>query len=135
MSGNELRIAGIDCRLLGVQIPADRAAAAKRFLELYLKDYGSSLAIYNSHSPINDKDGVPLIWLTGIGNGGWAQETLVQAGLAKMRFAENDAYKFNVPRKAPGNDDFDWKQCLKDADARFKSGSKPNVNFEWPESM
>jgi hypothetical protein len=133
ISGNELRIAKIHCRLLGIRIPAEQAEHAKRFLELYLKDYGSGLCIYNAHWPINDKDGVPLIWLKGMGNGGWAQETLVEAGLATMDHRGYEGYKFNVPRKQPGNDDVDWKKCLLDAEATFSQGKKPNVNFKWPE--
>jgi len=43
-----------------------------------------------------------------------------------------EAYKFRVPMK-DGSNEFDWKQCLKKAESDSKAGTKPNVNFKWPE--
>jgi len=134
ISGNEVKIIGIRCRLLGIVIPDEpkRQLAAKRFLELYIKDYRPYFGIYNSHSPVNDKDGVPLIWLRGIGNGGWAQETLVQAGLATPSYFRFEGYKFSVMGKQ-GEHDCDWKGILNRAEDDYRRGAKPNINFEWSE--
>jgi hypothetical protein len=135
INGYELMIDGVRCRLFGVQLPKDvaQAASAKRFLELYIKDYGSYFSIYNDDSPVNSKDGVPLIWLHGDGNGGWAQETLVQAGLLDIDYKGLADYHFRVPTKA-GDEDFDWKKCLEEAAYSHQAGKKPEVNFDWPES-
>jgi hypothetical protein len=135
VSGCEMIIGGVRCRLLGVHLPKDvaKAARAKRFLELYIKDYGVSFGIYNKDNPVTSNDGVPLIWLHGYGDGGWAQETLVQAGLLGVDYSGYEEYHFRVPRKA-GDVDFDWKKCLKEAVSSHQAGKKPNVNFDWPES-
>lgn len=132
VSGNEVEIAGVRCRLFGIEIPDRVKDEAKRFLELYMKDYGAYFSIYNDNAPLNDKDGTPLIWLKGHGNGGWAQETLVQAGLATPSYSGFEGYEFTTPRKE-GVRKFDWKACLKDADAAHKAGHPPNVNFKWPQ--
>jgi hypothetical protein len=135
VNGCELMIDGVRCRLLGVRLPKDatQAASAKRFLELYMKDYGDYFSIYNDNSPVSSKDGVPLVWLSGHGNGGWAQETLVQAGLLSVDYGGFEGYRFRVPAK-DGEKEFDWKACLKEAASSHRAGKKPNVNFAWPES-
>lgn len=136
LSGNELMIAGIRCRLFGVKLPRDNkiAAQAKRFLELYVKDYGRYYSIYNTESPVSSKDGVPLIWFQGIGEGGWAQETLVQAGLLEVDYSGFEKYHFRVPVKG-GEEEYDWKRCFKEALASHQAAKKPNVLFDWPEPM
>jgi hypothetical protein len=135
LSGNELMIGKTRCRLFGIRSPKDpaQAAKAKRFLELYMEDYGDYFSIYNTESPISDKDGVPLIWLAGHGNGGWAQEALVQAGLADIDFARFELYRFQVPAKS-GLEEKNWKKCLRDAKAAERAGKQPNINFDWPEA-
>ena len=62
ISGNELEIAGIRCRLFGIQIPEDerKVAAAKRFLEHYVDNYRPYLTIYNAEWPINAKNDVAI---------------------------------------------------------------------------
>jgi len=136
LSGNEMLIGGIRCRLFGVKLPKDikTAAHAKRFLELYVKDYRPYFAIYNSDSPISSKDGVPLIWFQGTGEGGWAQETLVQAGLLDVDYRGLEKYRFKVATKA-GYEEFDWKTCFKEALASHQAGEKPHILFDWPEPI
>ncbi len=135
LSGCELLIGGVRCKLFGVRLPDDdvKAAQAKRFLELYMKDYGSWFSIYNAHSPVSSRDSTPLVWLKGHGNGGWAQETLVQAGLVVIDYTGFEHYTFRVPVKS-GQKLFDWKRCLGDAVSWREAGKKPNVNFSWPEA-
>ena len=135
VSGCELLIDGVRCRLFGVQLPKDaaQAASAKRFLEFYIKNYGDYFSIYNTDNPVSSKDGVPLIWLHGHGNGGWAQETLVEAGLLSVDYGGHEEYRFRVPAKS-GEEEFDWKKCLKEAVSSHQAGKKPNVNFDCPES-
>lgn len=136
LSGNELMIDGIRCRLFGVKLPQDTkiAARAKRFLELYVKTYGRYYSIYNSHSPVSSNDGVPLIWFQGSGEGGWAQETLVQAGLLDVDYRGFAEYHFQVPTKAR-DVDYDWKKCFREALSSHQAGKKPNIVFPWPEPM
>jgi hypothetical protein len=135
LSGNELMIKGIRCRLFGVKLPKDIkiAASAKRFLELYVKDYDRYYSIYNDSNPVSSSDGVPLIWFKGSGEGGWAQETLVQAGLLEVDYSGFEEYHFQVPRK--GLEEFDWKECFKEALASHQAGKKPHILFDWPESI
>ena len=134
LNGREIAIAGTRCRLFGVRLPDDETmrAKARRFLELYMADYGAYFFIYNIESPVNGHDGVPLVWLQGSGNGGWAQETLVQAGLAVVDYTGFEDYKFRVPGKS-GDLEYDWKKCLQDAESYRAAGKKPDVNFTWPE--
>ena len=134
LSGNELMIDGVRCRLFGVELTKDavRNANAKRFLEHYMRDYGDYYSIYNDGNPVSDKDGVPLIWLKGHGNGGWAQEALVQSGLVRVNYTGFEKYHFFTPGK-DRDEDVDWKKCFKDAEAVFRSGQRPNVNFVIPE--
>jgi hypothetical protein len=136
LSGNELMIDGIRCRLFGVKLPQDIkiAARAKRFLELYVKIYGRYYSIYNTNSPVSSNDGVPLIWFQGHGDGGWAQETLVQAGLLDVDYTGFEEYHFQVPAKAR-DVEYDWKRCFKEALASHQAGRKPNIVFDWPEPM
>jgi len=136
LSGNELMIGGIRCRLFGVKLPHDIkiAADAKRFLELYVKDYGRYYSIYNDGNPVSSNDGVPLIWLQGHGEGGWAQETLVQAGLLDVDYRDFEKYHFKIPTKV-GYEDYDWKKCFKEALATHQAGAKPNILFDWPEPV
>jgi hypothetical protein len=136
LSGNELMIGGIRCRLFGVKLPQDVkvAAQAKRFLELYVRDYGRYYSIYNTESPVSSKDGVPLIWFQGIGEGGWAQETLVQAGLLDVDYSGFEKYHFRVPVIRGGEEEYDWKRCFKEALASHQAGEKPHILFDWPES-
>jgi hypothetical protein len=138
LSGNELEIGGVRCRLFGVHVPtnAETAGRAKRFLELYMKTFGDYYTIYNSDHPVTAEDGVPLIWLLGHSNGGWAQEALVEAGLADVDYSGFESYRFYTPGKS-GTVECDWKQCLKNAIARNKNGERPQVcsvspNFSWP---
>lgn len=135
LNGREILIANVKCRLFGIRLFDEEMlqARAKRFLELYMRDYGAYFFIYNVESPISDLDGVPLIWLHGSGNGGWAQETLVQAGLAKVDYAGFDDYKFRVPGKEVSFPIYDWKTSLHDAERYYATRRKPNVNFNWPE--
>lgn len=135
-SGNELIIDGIRCRLFGVKLPKDIniAARAKRFLELYVKDYDRYYSIYNDNDPVSSDDGVPLIWFRGHGEGGWAQETLVQAGLLDVDYRGFEEYYFRVPTKA-GYKEFDWKGCFKEALASHQAGKKPHILFDWPEPI
>jgi hypothetical protein len=135
LSGNELMIKGIRCRLFGVKLPKDIkiAASAKRFLELYVKDYDRYYSIYNDSNPVSSSDGVPLIWFKGSGEGGWAQETLVQAGLLEVDYSGFEEYHFQVPRE--GLEEFDWKECFKEALASHQAGKKPHILFDWPESI
>jgi endonuclease YncB( thermonuclease family) len=135
LNGREILIANVRCRLFGIRLFDDEIlqARAKRFLELYMRDYGGYFFIYNVASPISDVDGVPLIWLQGSGNGGWAQETLVEAGLAKVDYAGFDDYKFRVPGKEVAFPISDWKTRLHDAEGYYATGRKPHVNFKWPE--
>jgi endonuclease YncB( thermonuclease family) len=135
LNGHEILIANVRCRLFGIRLFDEEMlqAGAKRFLELYMRDYGTYFSIYNVESPVSDLDGVPLIWLHGNGNGGWAQETLVQAGLAKVDYAGFDDYKFRVPGKEVSFPIYDWKKCLHEAERYYATGRKPNVNFNWPE--
>ena len=136
LSGEELMISGIRCRLFGVKLPKDIkiAARAKRFLELYVKDYGRYYSIYNYSNPVSSSDGVPLIWFRGHGEGGWAQETLVQAGLLDVDYRGFEEYHFRVPTKA-GDEEFDWKGCFKKALASHQAGKKPHILFDWPEPI
>lgn len=133
LNGCELIIGGVRCRLLGVKLTenAEERANAKRFLERYLKNYGAYFSIYNDQSPVSSEDGTPLVWLRGHGNGGWAQETLVQAGLVAVDLSGMEEYRFQTHRKS-GREEFDWKRCLREAEASHRSGAKPNVNFDWP---
>lgn len=96
-----------------------------------MKSY-ALFSIYNVTAPVDDKDGVPLIWLHRHLDGGWAQETLVQAGLATVNYAGFEDYQFTVPGKA-GDYRFDWKECLKKAEADFRAGKEPHVLFRWPQ--
>src|SRR5450432_3443659 len=59
VSGCELIIDGVRCRLFGVQLPKDaaQAASAKQFLELYIKGYGDYFSIYNTDNPVSAIDG------------------------------------------------------------------------------
>jgi len=134
LNGNELMIDDVRCRLFGVKLLPDatRAARAKQFLEHYVKDYGEYYSIYNDDRPVSASDGVPLIWLKGSGDGGWAQETLVQAGLVGIDYAGFESYHFKTPGKDEDKD-VNWKDCLEQAELTFRSGGKPNVNFVWPE--
>jgi hypothetical protein len=136
LSGNELMIDGIRCRLFGVKFPQDIKIAghAKRFLELYVKSYGRYYSIYNTNSPVSSNDGVPLIWFQGHGDGGWAQETLVQAGLLDVDYSGFEEYHFQVPAKARG-EEYDWKRCFKEALASYQARRKPNIVFDWPKPM
>ena len=72
LSGCELKIDGIQCRLFGIRISKDSniAALAKRWLELYMQTCGDYFAIYNVSNPISSKDGIPLVWLVSYGNEG-----------------------------------------------------------------
>jgi hypothetical protein len=136
LNGRELVIAGVRCRLFGIRLPDDEAAKAKakRFLELYVHGYGGYFFIYNTESPVSDRDGVPLIWLQGSGNGGWAQQTLVQAGLAIVDYAGFEDYKFRVPGKIGfAYPEYNWKECFRDAEADRAAGKNPNISFDWPE--
>jgi hypothetical protein len=134
LNGCELVIDGVRCRLFGIRLPKDDALAAraKRFLELYVKYYGNDVFVYNTNHPVSSRDGVPLVWLQGSGSGGWAQETLVQAGLARVDYSGFEDYHFLLPGKARDYD-FDWKKCLKDAVASHEAGKKPDIYFAWPE--
>jgi hypothetical protein len=136
LSGNELMIDGIRCRLFGVKLPQDIkiTARAQRFLELYVKSYGRYYSIYNTNNPVSSSDGVPLIWFQGSGDGGWAQETLVQAGLLDVDYSGFEEYHFQVPAKAR-DEEYDWKRCFKEALASHQAGKKPNIVFDWPEPM
>jgi hypothetical protein len=141
LSGCELKIDGIRCRLFGVRDSKDAETAkrAKRFLELYMQTFGDYFTIYNAHRPVNSKGGIPLIWLLGHSNGGWAQEALVEAGLAEVDYRGFENYHFSTPGKAT-DEDVDWKKCFKDAVATHGAGKKPKVcfvepTFDWPEAM
>jgi hypothetical protein len=136
LSGNELEIEGVHCRLFGVRLPTDEDAKdnAKRFLSRYIDYFGGYFSIYNDMKPINDKDGVPLVWLLGHSNEGWAQEALVRAGLATVDYNGFENYKFSTPGKS-GEVEFDWKECLQDAEAAFKAGKKAEFHFGWPEPI
>jgi hypothetical protein len=136
LSGNELMIDGIRCRLFGVKLPQEIkiAARAKRFLELYVKSYGRYYSISNTSNPVSSNDGVPLIWFKGSGEGGWAQETLVQAGLLDVDYMGFEEYHFQVPAKAR-DEEYDWKSCFKEALASHQAGKKPNIVFDWPEPI
>jgi hypothetical protein len=125
----------IRCRLFGIKLPedAEQAAKAKRFLELYMQECGNYFSIYNTSNPISAEDGVPLIWLKGHGNSGWAQQTLLEADLVKLDFEKVKDYRFTVPAKS-GDKDFNWKQCFDYAFAARRDGRKPTVFFEWPEA-
>jgi hypothetical protein len=133
LSGTDLEIEGVHCRLFGVRVPANEEAKdnAKRFLSKYMECFGGYFSIYNDWKPINDKDGVPLIWLLGHSNEGWAQEALVRAGLATVDFKGFEDYKFSTPAK-DGEKEFDWKECLREAEAAFKAGNKAKFTFGWP---
>lgn len=140
LSGNELEIDGIRCRLFGVRIPTDAETAkrSKRFLELYMETFGQYYTIYNSSQPVTSKDGVPLIWLLGHSNGGWAQESLVEAGLAVVDYRGFEEYRFYTPGKS-GQVECDWKKCLEEAISANKAGKRPKVcsvqpSFDWPVS-
>ena len=135
LNGREILIGGIRCRLFGIRLLDNELSQdkAKRFLELYIRDYGGYFFIYNHEAPVNDYDGVPLIWLQGSGNGGWAQETLVEAGLATVEYRGFDDYKFRVPGKEIPFPIYDWKECLRKAEANHAAGNRPNINFRWPQ--
>lgn len=140
LSGNELEIDGVRCRLFGVQVPTDAETAkrAKRFLELYMQTFGEFYTIYNDAQPVTSKDGVPLIWLMGQSNGGWAQEALVEAGLAVVDYSGFEKYRFDTPGKSR-NVECEWKKCFEEALAYNKAGKRPRVcslhpNFDWPVS-
>ena len=131
LSGTELEIGGVRCALFGVRVPESSAASAKDFLKTYMKTFGGGYTIYNSAWPVSRSDGVPLIWLIGESNSGWAQEALVRVGLAEVDFKGFENYKFQLPGKAR-NYDFDWKKCLRDAKADHDAGKKPFLGFDWP---
>jgi hypothetical protein len=140
LSGCELKIDGIQCRLFGVRDSKDAETAkrAKRFLELYLQTFGGYFSIYNACFPVNSKDGIPLVWVLGRSNGGWAQETLVEAGLVEVDYTGFENYHFCIPGKEK-DVDFDWKRCFKDAVASHKAGKEPKIYFvnptlNWPEA-
>src|ERR1700674_4173798 len=54
LSGSDLQIDGIRCRLFGIRLPEDPKvrALAKRFLALYMKDSGGYFYVYNVTAPI-----------------------------------------------------------------------------------
>jgi hypothetical protein len=134
LSGNELEIQGVRCRLLGIRLLADEKVSldAKRFLTRYMEHFGGYFSIWNDHDPVNDIDGVPLIWLFGHSNEGFAQEGLVKVGLASVDFAQLTDYQFRVLGKDGDRHVFDWKQCLSDAEADWNVGKKASFRFGWP---
>ena len=131
LNRRELEIEGVRCRLLGVRLRADKDAQrdAKRFLTRFVENAGNVLRILNANQPVNDKDGVPLVWLEG-GYGETAQRVLLQAGLgtmddtgvADLRLFSDDDRRW----------EFDWKRVLRDAEADFKAGKDLEVGFDWP---
>lgn len=133
LSGNELEIEGVRCRLFGVRLPAsdDAKHDAWRFLACYIAHSGGYFSICNTDDPVNDKNGVPLVWLS-YSSEGWAQEALVRAGFATVDYAGFENYKFYTVEK-DGPTDYDWKECLREAESEWKAGKKAGFAFRCPE--
>ncbi len=134
LSATELDVNGVRCRLFGIAPKKDQGQimAAQQLLECYFETYGGYFSISNELTPVNDVDGVPLIWLQGAGPGGWAQEVLVQAGLADVAYAGFENYTFYLcSPKSCGDKPVNWQQIFRTAEAQCKDGGQLDEYFEW----
>lgn len=133
LNGRDISVDGIKCRLLGVRVPNDpkKASQAHAFLATYMEYCKGKYTIINFRNPVMSDDSFALVWLKGRSNEAGAQEAMVQAGLLEVEIDKHDQYHFDVLTKN-GPSDFDWKKCLREADAWHKEGKPPYVRFPLP---